>query len=64
MGRKRKVECPHCGEINDVDVDAELARLGTVVRRMGPGDNPNTPKFIVVTCDFCVKPIKIKVASD
>ncbi len=66
MGRKRRVECPHCKKINEVDIDAELEKQGTVVRRAKASRSAYSPKYIVVTCENsdCGQPIKIKVDID
>jgi endogenous inhibitor of DNA gyrase (YacG/DUF329 family) len=61
MAKLKKVRCPHCGQVNTVDVQKELAKhVQPVLKQLLQADPP-TPRSITVTCASCKKAFKIDV---
>ena len=66
MNKVKKVRCPHCKEINTVNIDKELKKHEEVVVKQIDIFKPKItpPKTIAVTCSNpeCKKSFKIEIA--
>ena len=65
MDRKKKVSCPECGAVNEIDLKAELEKHRVVAMKRLSGDSdvraPAYPEYIAVVCKRCTREFKIKV---
>lgn len=59
----KKVRCPHCREINEVDVQGKLTDFNAIVVRRTGDSEPmmELPKDIAVACANCGKQFKVKL---
>ena len=67
MNKTKKVGCPHCREINTVNIEEELKKHEEpIYRRIFSFTKPeiSTPKTIAITCSNpeCKKSFKIEIA--
>lgn len=51
MSKRKKVRCPHCGEINTIDAESELKRHEQfVLKHMTRRNIGSKPEAITVLC--------------
>ncbi len=67
MGKIRKVRCPHCKTVNDVDVDAEIQKQSAVAFRNVGIDHTasfDNPESLAIICTNCGEKFKINLSGE
>ncbi|MEE9613720.1 MAG: hypothetical protein V3W31_02050 [Thermodesulfobacteriota bacterium] len=62
MTEIKKVRCPNCKEVNEVDVERELDKnSGFAIKSVLSSPELNRPERIVVKCTSCKREFKVVV---